>query len=131
MSTTTTHPSTAIDAIQRHLAGIQLELDRLARENEALRAAAAARSQVADGPLLLKIPHVAELIGTSRQTVDRMIQDGVLARIKFGGLVRVPREEIDRWIAEQMVAAKEAAATAQMIAEQRRRGRRRAWATET
>ncbi len=47
---------------------------------------------------LLKIEEVAERLGVSRALVYRLIQGGVLPRIKIAGATRVAPEDLERFI---------------------------------
>ena len=55
---------------------------------------------VAESPLLLSIPDVAELIGSSTAHVWRMISAGKFgpAVLHLGRLARVRRDELEGWI---------------------------------
>lgn len=48
--------------------------------------------------ILLKPMEVAELLGLSRSKVFEMIAAEELPVVRFGRVVRVPREELDSWI---------------------------------
>jgi excisionase family DNA binding protein len=44
---------------------------------------------------------VADIIGVSTRTVDRIIAAGRLAFVRVGGGVRIPAEELDRYLLSQ------------------------------
>jgi len=48
--------------------------------------------------LLLKPMEVAELLGLSRSKVFEMLASEELPAVRFGRVVRVPREQLDQWI---------------------------------
>ena len=50
--------------------------------------------------LLLKISQVSDLIGFGRSKTYRLISDGELPHVRIGRSVRVPADELERWIAE-------------------------------
>jgi excisionase family DNA binding protein len=50
-------------------------------------------------PLLLTTTAAGEVLGVSKATVARMIVRGILPHLRFGGLVRVPVDELHRWMA--------------------------------
>lgn len=48
--------------------------------------------------LLLKASEVAEALGISRSKAYRLISQGELPHVKVGGQVRVPAEDLRRWL---------------------------------
>lgn len=50
-------------------------------------------------PLLLTTTAAGHVLGVSKATVARMIGRGILPHLCFGGLVRVPADELERWMA--------------------------------
>jgi len=55
--------------------------------------------------LLLSEQEVAEIVGCSRKSVYRMRRRGELGYVRGeGGIVRIPRESVERWIAAHYVA---------------------------
>ncbi len=54
---------------------------------------------------LLSEQEVAEIVGCSRKSVYRMRRRGELGYVRGeGGIVRIPRESVERWIAAHYVA---------------------------
>jgi excisionase family DNA binding protein len=53
-------------------------------------------------PTLLKVPEALEALQCSKQTLYRMINDGRLRTVHLGRATRIPRSEIDRFVAEQL-----------------------------
>jgi len=51
--------------------------------------------------LLLKPIEVAELLGLSRSKVFEMLAAEELPVVRFGRVVRVPRDQLDEWIASR------------------------------
>src|SRR5436305_14907709 len=49
-------------------------------------------------PLLLTIPQVAAMLGLGRSKVYDLIRDEGLPTAKFGTAVRVPAEELKKWV---------------------------------
>jgi excisionase family DNA binding protein len=50
-------------------------------------------------PLLLTTTAAGEVLGASKATVERMIGRGILPHLRFRDLVRVPADELERWMA--------------------------------
>ena len=50
-------------------------------------------------PLLLTLSGAGRVLGVSEATVSRMVRRGDLPQLRFGGLVRVPNDELGRWMA--------------------------------
>lgn len=99
-------PASAVDALRQAVAELHTAVEMIARENDALRARHERAAAVSgDGPLLLSVPQVAKLISVGTSTCWRMVQDGELPSIKFGGSRRIPREWLERWVEEQAAAA--------------------------
>lgn len=48
--------------------------------------------------LLLKPMEVAELLGVSRSKVFEMLATEELPVVRFGRVVRVPRDQLDEWV---------------------------------
>lgn len=55
-----------------------------------------------DAPLLLTRAQAAERLGVSLTTVDRWIAAKGLPAVRLDRLVRIPRDALDLWIAEQL-----------------------------
>lgn len=72
--------------------------DDAARERPPL---AAAETPGAQGRLLLTIPETCELLGIKKTLCWSLIQQGVIPSIRLGRLVRVPRAQLEAWIATQ------------------------------
>jgi excisionase family DNA binding protein len=51
--------------------------------------------------LLLRAEETAELLGVGRSKVWELIWTRELPAIRIGRLVRIPRSELERWIAER------------------------------
>lgn len=58
--------------------------------------------RLSEYPAALRTSQVAEVLQTSVQTVIRWIKDGTLPAFRVRGQYRVPREAIERMIAEAM-----------------------------
>jgi excisionase family DNA binding protein len=52
-------------------------------------------------PMLLRIPEVARALGIARSLAYEMARDGRLPAIHIGKAVRVPRRQLEAWIAEK------------------------------
>lgn len=50
------------------------------------------------GTLLLKVDDIMARLKVSRPQAYAMMADGTLPVVRIGRLVRVPAEELDRWI---------------------------------
>ena len=48
--------------------------------------------------LALRVPEVAELLGTPQRTIYRWIAEGRLPTIRVGRVVLVPRRALEEWI---------------------------------
>ena len=57
------------------------------------------------GTALLKIPEVAAELRISRSTVYRFIDEKKIATVRVGGVTRVERTELARFIADNRSAA--------------------------
>ncbi|SHX68788.1 DNA-binding protein, excisionase family [Mycobacteroides abscessus subsp. abscessus] len=53
-----------------------------------------------DGPLLLTLREAAKTLRVSKATLDRLMAQGRLGRVKIGSRSFVPAEEISRFITE-------------------------------
>jgi excisionase family DNA binding protein len=51
---------------------------------------------------LLRPEEVAEILGIGRTKLYTMIRRGELPALRLGKLVRVPRTQLDEWIADQV-----------------------------
>ena len=51
--------------------------------------------------LLLRPTEVAELLGISRSKVFEMLAAEELPTVRFGRVVRVPRDQLEEWIASR------------------------------
>lgn len=58
--------------------------------------------------ILLTIPEVAKLLGIGRNTAYELIHRRNFPVIRFGRAVRVPREALMQWIAEESRQSKRA-----------------------
>jgi excisionase family DNA binding protein len=84
--------------------------ERLGRPSEWPRLAIAAARQTFGGrmqqePLLLTPEAVAHLLGLGRSKVYEMISAGELPLVRIGTAVRVPRDELLKWIHERTTPA--------------------------
>lgn len=61
------------------------------------------------GRELLRVEEVQAVLGIGRSKVYAMLAQGELPVIRLGRVVRVPRGELARWIAEHTVWDREAA----------------------
>ena len=48
--------------------------------------------------LLLRVEEVAEVLGVSRGTVYKLIQDRHLIRVKIGSSTRIPMRSVERYV---------------------------------
>jgi excisionase family DNA binding protein len=53
-------------------------------------------------PLLLRVSEVSQILGLSRSAVYGLILSGSLASVKIGRSRRIPRDEVERWVTEQV-----------------------------
>lgn len=58
-------------------------------------------NQNADKQLLLAVPDIARTLKCSERFIWQEIQRGKLARVRIGRLVRVPVEEVERYVSER------------------------------
>jgi excisionase family DNA binding protein len=49
----------------------------------------------------LKVPEVAEVLRIARSRAYELVAEGQIPAVKIGRSVRVPRNELDRWLADQ------------------------------
>jgi excisionase family DNA binding protein len=49
----------------------------------------------------LKVPEVAEILRIARSRAYELVAEGQIPAVRIGRSVRVPRDELDRWLAEQ------------------------------
>lgn len=57
---------------------------------------------VADSePILLRVREVALLLGLGESTVKAMMQRGELPVVRCGRAVRIPRGELEAWVAQR------------------------------
>ena len=54
--------------------------------------------------LLYRPIEVGYAIGACRSTVYELIKSGMIPSVKIGGLLRVPRRALEKWIEDQQVA---------------------------
>ena len=54
------------------------------------------------GLILLRIPELAQRLGLSRSKIYELIDRGEIRCIHVDRSVRVPMEEVDRWLAGKM-----------------------------
>ena len=54
-----------------------------------------------DDKLLYKVPHVAELLETSRSKTYELVASGEIPSIRLGGSIRVPAQALRDWIAKK------------------------------
>lgn len=79
---------------------------------------------VASTPLLLRVREVAAELGLHEASVWRLIWKGELPVVRLGKAVRVPRVELERWVAERTVAWRPDEAEPAEPRPARRKGRR-------
>lgn len=60
-------------------------------------------SDQSQGPQLLSLPEAREKLRVSKATLDRLLRQGRLRKVKIGSRAFVPEEEISRFIAEASV----------------------------
>ena len=89
--------------------------ERFARPSEWPHLAIAATrhafgSHTPEEPLLLKPEEVAHLLGLGRSKVYEMLAAGELPVTRIGTAVRVPRQDLHRWIAARTSQAQDPAA---------------------
>ena len=58
----------------------------------------------------LDVKQVSHELGVSTQLVRRLIKDGELRHLRLGRLIRIPRSELDRYVAENTANASQASA---------------------
>lgn len=56
--------------------------------------------------LALTIAQAAEAVGLSGRTLEELIRTGALRPVRVGRRVLLPVRELERWLAEQMEAAR-------------------------
>jgi excisionase family DNA binding protein len=66
---------------------------------------AAPKLELVSTPLLLRVSEVAALLSIGRSLAYQMITDGTLPSVRLGRCRRVPRADLERWIAAQTAAA--------------------------
>jgi excisionase family DNA binding protein len=47
---------------------------------------------------LLRIKEAAQYLGVSRRSVDSYIANGQIPHVREGGVIRIDRDDLDRWI---------------------------------
>lgn len=52
--------------------------------------------------ILLRVPEAARMTGLSRSYLYRMILAGEIPHIRFGRAVRIPLDDLQRWIAARI-----------------------------
>jgi excisionase family DNA binding protein len=57
--------------------------------------------------ILLRVEEVAELLGLGRTKVFEMLAAGDLPTVRIGRCLRVPRENVERWVRDQVARAPE------------------------
>lgn len=62
-------------------------------------------SIVGQDAVLLKAEQVAQMLNLGRSTVFELMASGQLPVVRFGRAVRVPREDLDRWIRDRVQRA--------------------------
>lgn len=65
-----------------------------------------ARPMAGEAGALLSAREVAERLGVSRSKAHRMLADGELPTVRFGGNVRVRVGDLDAWVARRVVPAR-------------------------
>jgi excisionase family DNA binding protein len=53
---------------------------------------------VRESPVLVSVEEFATLLGAGRDTVYRMVHAGELRHVRFGRVIRIPRDEAERWV---------------------------------
>ncbi len=67
-----------------------------------MKAVQAADEVSAWGKALFKIPEAATYLGLGKSTLYELIAGGELRPVRAGRSVRLPRSELDRWIAAKI-----------------------------
>ena len=49
----------------------------------------------------LKVPEVAKVLRIARSRAYELVAEGQIPAVRIGRSVRVPRHELDRWLADQ------------------------------
>ena len=49
----------------------------------------------------LKVPEVAKVLRIARSRAYELVAEGQIPAVRIGRSVRVPRDELDRWLADQ------------------------------
>ena len=49
----------------------------------------------------LKVPEVAKVLRIARSRAYELVAEGQIPAVRIGRRVRVPRHELDRWLADQ------------------------------
>lgn len=56
-------------------------------------------------PVLLKVKQVDEFYGIPRSTLYEMLARGELKVVRLGRAIRIPRSDLDMWIADRRTSA--------------------------
>lgn len=54
-----------------------------------------------DNDLLLTVPEAARVLRISRNKVYELVRQRLIPAVRLGKNIRIPRQALDRWIAEQ------------------------------
>lgn len=57
--------------------------------------------------LLLRVPEAARMTGLSKSYLYRLVLSGEIPHIRFGRAVRIPLDDLQRWIAARIECAEE------------------------
>ena len=57
-------------------------------------------------PLLVSVSETARMLSLSNTTVLRLVNKGTLPSVRIGGSLRIPVDELLKWIKEKMEVAK-------------------------
>lgn len=74
--------------------------EQVRHELRAEVSAAAPAPDESQGPLLLSLPEAREKLRVSKATLDRLMAQGRIRRVKIGSRAFIPAEEISRFINE-------------------------------
>lgn len=74
---------------------------------------------IENGAGLMSIRETAAYLGCGETLVRQLIARGEIPSVRLGGLVRIPRRDLDGWLGEQVAAARKPTdATVRVIARQ-------------
>lgn len=58
-----------------------------------------------DNNILLTVPEAAKVLRISRNKAYDLVRQGLIPAVHLGKNIRIPRQALDRWIAEQSTAS--------------------------